>query len=92
LAQFAIDTNSNALLDRCIDYFAENPQSLTILAQRCPADFWACISEDSLDLILKRLPGDIGKITSRNLRMMRMNYLEENSKKLEASVLLEGPE
>lgn len=77
LAQYAIDTNSEELLKRCIDFFVVNTQSLTLLAEHHADQFWTSISQSSIDIILSKIPSDVSKITARNLRLMRSIYEED---------------
>lgn len=78
LTQYAADLSSNQLFERCVKYFAENPTSLTLLATNKPEEFWSSISQSNLDIITARL-GESGKITARNLKMLRSNW--ESTKK-----------
>lgn len=79
LAQHALGAGNQQLLRRCVEWFAENPQALTQAAQDSPDEFFELIKSSEIDAIVSKLPPDAGKITKRNLSMLKLNFAREKA-------------
>lgn len=77
LAQFAVDSASQKLAERCAEWFQANPNAMILLAQKSPQAFFSAMSMESIESILGKVPKDVANITLRNIKIIQSN-LQQN--------------